>query len=70
MHVEGTVRPRVTLGIWPTIVNMDTDFLIVNTPNNAYNAIFGRMSLNKARVIVSTPYLLIKFPMLSGIDPI
>ena len=67
MLVEGTIRLRVTLRTWPTIINMDVDFLIVNAPNNAYNGILGRMLLNKAMMIILTPYLLIKFPMLNGI---
>ena len=68
MPMEGIVRLRVTLGIWLMVVNMDIDFLVVDAPNNADNAILGRMSLNKARAIVSTPHLLMKFP--SGINQV
>ena len=59
--MEGIVRLRVTLGTWPMVINMVANFLIVNAPNNAYNVILGRMLLNKAKVIISTPYLLMKF---------
>ena len=66
--MEGIVRLRVTLGTWPAVVNMDVDFLIIDAPNNAYNAILGRTSLNKAKVMVLTPYLSIKFLKLNGIS--
>ena len=36
------------------VVNMNVDFLVVDASNNVYNAILGKMSLNKARVIIST----------------
>ena len=46
--VEGLIRLRVTLGTWPAVVDMDVDFLVVDTSNTMYNAILGRTSLNKA----------------------
>ena len=52
--VEGTMKLRVMMETWLSVVNMDIDFLIVNTLNNAYNAILGKTSLNKARAIIST----------------
>ena len=55
------------LKMWPTIVNMNVEFLIVDTPNNVNNAILGRRSLNKVKVIVSTLHLLMKFPTVNGI---
>ena len=64
--MEGTIKLRITMGTLPLVVNMDVNFLLVNAPNNAYNAILGRMLLNKARVIVSIPHLLMKFPTPSG----
>ena len=70
MPLEGIIRLRVTLGMWLAIVDMDIDFLIVEASNNAYNAILGRMSLNKARVIVLTPHLLIKFLTSKGISQV
>ena len=60
MSVKGIIKLRVTLR--PSIVSMDVHFLVVDTLNNAYNAILRRTSLNNIRVIVSTPYLLMKFP--------
>ena len=59
--MEGIMKLRVTLGTWPLVVNMDVDFLVVNTPNMAYNAILRRTSLNKARVMILTFHPLNKF---------
>ena len=61
--MEGTIRLRVTLGTWLTVLNMDIDYLIVYAPNNAYNAILDKTSLNKVRAIILTLHLLMKFPM-------
>ena len=66
--VEGLIRLRVPLGTWPTMINMDVDLLIVDTLSTMYNAIIGRASLKKAKTIVSTPHLLMKFPILRGIE--
>ena len=68
MLIKGIVRLRVMLGTWHVVVNMDIDFLIINALNNTYNVILGRMSLNKAKVIVSTPHLLMKFLIVNGIS--
>ena len=65
--IEGLIRLRVTLGTWPAVVDMDIDFLVVDTPNTMYNAIMGQTSLNKAQVIMSMPHLLMKFPTLNGV---
>ena len=68
--VEGLIRLRVTLGTWPVVVDMDVDFLVVEAPNMAYNAIMGRMSLNRAQAIISTSHLLMKFPTPKGIGQV
>ena len=60
----------VMLGTLPVVINMDVDFLVVDTPNNAYNAISNRMFLNKARENVLIPYLLMKFLTLSRISQV
>ena len=41
VFVKRMIKLRVTLRIWPLIINVDVDFLAVNTLNNAYNAILG-----------------------------
>ena len=53
--MEGSIRLRVTLGTWLVVVDMDVDFLVVDAPNMMYNAIMGRMSLNRVHAIVFTP---------------
>ena len=68
--IEGIMRLRVTMGMWTLAINMDINFLIVNTPNMTYNVILGRMSLNKIRTIVLTPHLLMKFLTTSGISQV
>ena len=60
--VEGRIRLRVTLRTCLAIVNIEVDFLVANVSNNTYNPILGKTLLNKARVIVSTSHLLMKFP--------
>ena len=49
---------------------MDVEFLIVEAPNNTYNAIMGRTLLNKAKAIISTPHLLMKFLTPNGIGQV
>ena len=61
--MEDIMRLRVTLGTWPLVVNINIGLLIVNAPNNTYNAILGKISLNKAKVIILILYLLMKFLM-------
>ena len=68
--VEGLIRLRVTLGTWPAVVDVDVNFFVVDTSNMAYNAIMGRMSLNRLQAIVSTPHLLMKFPTPKGIGQV
>ena len=65
---KGMVKLRVALGAWPVVANMDIDFLIVNAPNNVYNIILGRTTLNKVKAIISTPHLLMKFLIVNGIN--
>ena len=42
--------------------------MVVKTPLAAYNMILGRPLLNDMRVVVSSCYLLMKFPTLAGWD--
>jgi hypothetical protein len=41
-------------------------FLVVDKPS-AYNAIFGRTTLNELKVVMSTPHLSMKFPNAEGV---
>ena len=64
------MKLRVTLKTWPSVVGMDVEFLVVDALNIAYNVILGRTSLNKVKVIVSTLYLLMKFPTSWGVSQV
>ena len=44
--------------------------MIVKSPSAAYNMILGRPLLNDMRVVVSSCYLLMKFPTLSGVGQV
>uniref|UniRef100_A0A2N9J973 Integrase catalytic domain-containing protein n=1 Tax=Fagus sylvatica TaxID=28930 RepID=A0A2N9J973_FAGSY len=57
----GIVTLPITVGSHPKTVSKTVDFLIVNCPS-AYNAIIGRLTLNRLRAVTSTYHLLLKFP--------
>ena len=61
MPMVGTIRLKVTLGTWLVVVDMHIEFLVVKASKNAYNTILERTLLNKAKAIVSTLHLLMKF---------
>ncbi|XP_042422088.1 uncharacterized protein LOC122009849 [Zingiber officinale] len=58
----GQTRLAVSLGEEPLIRTRTTNFIVVDAPS-AYNVILGRPTLNKFRVVVSTYYQQIKFPV-------
>ena len=68
VFVKGIMKLRVTFGTLPLVISMDIDFLLVNTLNMMYNAILGITLLNKVKVIISTPHLLMKFQKPCGVD--
>ena len=59
----------ITVGTYPKTISKTVDFLVVNCPS-AYNAIIGRPTLNRFRVVTSTYHLLIKFPTEHGIGEV
>ena len=67
MPMKGLVEIRVTHGTWLIVIDMDVNFLVMDTLNTTYNVIMGITSLNKARAIVPIPHLLMKFPTPRGI---
>jgi hypothetical protein len=56
----------VTAGTVPRLSTMILDFLVINRPS-AYNAIVGRLALNKLRAATSTYHLMMKFPIEEGV---
>ncbi|XP_064993953.1 uncharacterized protein LOC135630723 [Musa acuminata AAA Group] len=65
----GAFTLPLTLGVPPRSKTVMTTFLVVDLPI-AYNAILGRPTLNKVRVVVSTYYQTIKFPTHAGVGEV
>ena len=68
--MDNTVSLQLMVSSQSYVKATEVDLLIVSTHNNAYNAILGRPSLNKIGVIVSMPYLLMKFPTSQGVGQV
>ncbi|XP_043721071.1 uncharacterized protein LOC122668593 [Telopea speciosissima] len=66
MQVEGSIELLVTVGTEPQLSTVMKNFLVVNV-NSTYNEILGRPGLNALQAIVSTPHLVMKFPMENGV---
>jgi len=65
--VVGPVQLPITLGTDPYNITRQANFMVVKAPSAAYNMILGRPLLNDIKVVVSSCYLLMKFPMLIGV---
>ncbi|KAL5581043.1 hypothetical protein UlMin_013485 [Ulmus minor] len=63
---EGILNLPVELGSSPCQHIQAVDFVLVDCPS-PYNAIIGRPTLNKIRVVTSTYHLLVKFLTVGGI---
>ena len=70
ISVVGSIRLPIIMGFKPQNVTRQTNFMVVKTTSFAYNAILGRPLLNDVRAIVSSCYLLVKFPTPSGIGQV
>jgi hypothetical protein len=62
----GIISLPVTVGTVPRLSTVMVDFLVVDRPS-AYNAIIGRLALNKLRATTSTYHLMMKFPTEEGV---
>ena len=62
----GTVTLSVVVGDHPQQIIKDVTFLVVDC-SSAYNAIFGRPTLNSWKAVTSTYHLMIKFPTDYGV---
>ncbi|XP_064987293.1 uncharacterized protein LOC135626033 [Musa acuminata AAA Group] len=65
----GAINLPLTLGTPPKSKTVMTTLLVVDLPT-AYNAILGRPTLNKVRVVVSTYYRTVKFPTREGVGEV
>ena len=65
----GIITLPITVGTYPKTVSKTIDFLVVSCPS-AYNAIIGRLTLNRLWAVTSTYHLLIKFPTEHGIGEV
>ncbi|XP_052185282.1 uncharacterized protein LOC127796919 [Diospyros lotus] len=70
VSVAGSVQLPVTLGADPQSVTRQANFMVVKAHSAAYNMILGRPLLNDMRAVVSSCYLLMKFPTLSGVGQV
>uniref|UniRef100_A0A804K7V3 Peptidase A2 domain-containing protein n=1 Tax=Musa acuminata subsp. malaccensis TaxID=214687 RepID=A0A804K7V3_MUSAM len=61
----GAITLPLTLGAPSRSKTVMTTFLVIDLPA-AYNAILGRLTLNKIRAVVSTYYQTVKFPTHAG----
>ena len=57
---KGIVSLPIIVGTHPKQVSKMVNFLVINYPS-VYNAIIGRLILNRLRVITSTYHLIFKF---------
>jgi hypothetical protein len=62
----GIIPLPVTAGTVPRLSTVILDFLVIDRPS-AYNAIVGRLALNKLRAATSTYHLMMKFPIEKGV---
>ena len=65
----GIITLPITVRTYLKTFSKTVDFLVVNCPS-AYNAIIGRLTLNRLRAVTSTYHLLIKFPTEHGIGEV
>ncbi|XP_052209219.1 uncharacterized protein LOC127812736 [Diospyros lotus] len=70
VSVAGSVQLPVTLGADPQSLTRQANFMVVKAPSAAYNMILGRPLLNDMRAVVSSCYLLMKFPTLSRVGQV
>lgn len=62
----GSIELQVTAGTSPRQKTIIMRFLVVDKPS-AYNAIFGRTTLNELKAVTSTSHLCMKFPTEEGV---
>lgn len=69
LYPMGIITLPVTAGTRPHQVTKVVNFLIVDRPS-AYNAIIGRLTLNKMKAVTSTYHLLMRFSIEEGVGEV
>jgi len=64
VSTKGYIEIYITFGEWKSSKTIKIRYLVINA-NTSYNILLGRPSINRMRVMVSTPHLAMKFPSLS-----
>ncbi|XP_058189307.1 uncharacterized protein LOC131306895 [Rhododendron vialii] len=67
VYPAGQIALPITMGEEKSQITGMIDFIVVDCPSSAYNAILGRTTLNKIGAIISTYHLMIKFPTSEGV---
>ncbi|RWW37246.1 hypothetical protein BHE74_00057674 [Ensete ventricosum] len=65
----GTTMIPVTFEGEPKSKTLMVSFMVLKLPS-AYNAIIGRLTLNRLRAVVSTYHRILKFPTRAGVDEV
>ncbi|XP_031096908.1 uncharacterized protein LOC116001158 [Ipomoea triloba] len=66
IHPEGTVVLPVEVGIYPQVLKVAMEFIVVNL-ECVHNVILGRPGIAQMKAIISMPHLYMKFPTPEGV---
>ncbi|XP_039146852.1 uncharacterized protein LOC120284115 [Dioscorea cayenensis subsp. rotundata] len=68
--IMGSIQLPITLGEEPRHITRMANFMVIKSVSPAYSAILGRPLLNDMRAVLSSSYLLMKFPTLGVIGQV
>ena len=66
---KGTIKMAITLGEYPRMMEIMTEFLIINCPS-AFNGVLSRPLLQATKAVTSICFLTMKFPTTVGINQV
>ncbi|XP_031095230.1 uncharacterized protein LOC115999524 [Ipomoea triloba] len=69
VHPEGRVVLSVEVGVYPKILKVEMEFIVVNLAC-VHNIILGRPGIAQMKAIISMPHLCMKFPTLEGVGTV